>query len=104
MIKIFEISEADDATLEEVNQSDILINVVDINDQNFMEKILITKKILLETGVKNEKIENMITVFNKIDKMINKKFKNSKNRFYVSALKKTGIEQFRDGLINAITD
>ena len=92
------------ATLEEVNQSDILINVVDINDQNFMEKILITKKILLETGVKNEKIENMITVFNKIDKMGNKKFKNTKNRFYVSALKKTGIEQFRGGLINAITE
>ena len=46
----------------------------------------------------------MITVFNKIDKMGNKKFKNTKNRFYVSALKKTGIEQFRGGLINAITE
>jgi GTP-binding protein HflX len=92
------------ATLEEVNQSDTLINVVDINDQNFVEKIKITKKILLETGVKNEKIVNMITVFNKIDKLSIKKFKNTKNKFYVSSLEKIGIDQLRAGLINVITE
>ncbi len=92
------------ATLEEVNQSDTLINVVDINDQNFMDKIKITKKILLETGVKNEKIVNMITVFNKIDKLSNKKFKNTKNKFYVSSLEKIGIDRLRAGLINLITE
>ena len=32
------------ATLEEVNESDILINVVDINDMNFRDKIRTTKK------------------------------------------------------------
>ena len=92
------------ATLEEVNQSDILINVVDINDENFMEKIKITKKVLLDTGVDNEKISNMITVFNKVDKFNNKIFINSKNKFYVSALKKTGIENLRAGLSSVITE
>ena len=92
------------ATLEEVNQSDILINVVDINDENFMEKIKITKKVLLDTGVDNEKINNMITVFNKVDKFNNKIFINSKNKFYVSALKKIGIENLKTGLSAVITE
>ena len=92
------------ATLEEVNQSDILINVVDINDENFMEKIKITKEVLVETGVKNEKISNMITVFNKIDKMNSKFFKNTKNKFYVSALNKTGIENLKQGLVYSIIE
>ena len=92
------------ATLEEVNQSDILINVVDINDENFMEKIKITKKVLLDTGVDNEKINNMITVFNKVDKFNNKIFINSKNKFYVSALKKIGIDNLKTGLSAVITE
>jgi len=92
------------ATLEEVNQSDILINVVDINDENFMEKINITKKVLRETGVNNDKINNMITVFNKIDKFYDKSFNNTNNKFYISAIKKTGIENLKEGLANAITE
>ena len=92
------------ATLEEVNQSDILINVVDINDENFMEKIKITKKVLLDTGVDNEKINNMITVFNKVDKFNNKIFINSKNKFYVSALKKIGINNLKTGLSAVIAE
>ena len=92
------------ATLEEVNQSDILINVVDINDENFMEKIKITKKVLLDTGIDKEKVNNMITVFNKVDKFNNNIFKNSKNKFYVSALKKIGIENLRAGLCSIITE
>ena len=92
------------ATLEEVNQSDILINVVDINDENFMEKIKITKKVLLDTGVDTEKISNMITVFNKVDKFNNKIFINSKNKFYVSALKKLGIDNLKTGLSAVITE
>ena len=42
------------ATLEEVNESDFLINVVDINDINFRDKIRTTKKTLLSTGVSRE--------------------------------------------------
>ncbi len=84
------------ATLEEVNESDILINVVDINDINFRDKIRTTKKTLLSTGVSDDKVKNMITVFNKIDILGNRKFKNTKSRIYLSALNGVGVEEFRD--------
>jgi len=84
------------ATLEEVNESDILINVVDINDMNFRDKIRTTKKTLLITGVSEDKVKNMITVFNKIDTFGDRKFKNTKSRVYLSALNGVGVEEFRD--------
>ena len=84
------------ATLEEVNESDILINVVDINDINFRDKIRTTKKTLLSTGIREDKIKNMITVFNKIDTLGNKKFKNTKSRVYLSALNGDGVDEFRE--------
>ena len=84
------------ATLEEVNESDILINVVDINDMNFRDKIRTTKKTLLSTGVSENKVKNMITVFNKIDTFGDRKFKNTKSRVYLSALNGVGVEEFRD--------
>ena len=88
------------ATLEEVNESDVLINVVDINDINFRDKIRTTKKILRSTGVSNEKIINMITVFNKIDTFGSRQFKNTKKRIYLSALNGVGIEALRNTLSN----
>ena len=84
------------ATLEEVNESDILINVVDISDMNFRDKIRTTKKTLLSTGVSEDKVKNMITVFNKIDTFGDRKFKNTKSRVYLSALNGVGVEEFRD--------
>ena len=84
------------ATLEEVNESDVLINVVDINDINFRDKIKTTKSVLLSTGISDEKIKNMITVYNKIDTFRNREFKNTKNRIYLSALNGKGVEEFRN--------
>ena len=84
------------ATLEEVNESDILINVVDINDMNFRDKIRTTKKTLISTGVSEDKVKKMITVFNKIDTFGDRKFKNTKSRVYLSALNGVGVEEFRD--------
>ena len=86
------------ATLEEVSISDRLINVVDINDINFQEKIKITKNILLSTGVSEEKIKNMITVFNKIDLKNNDTYLNTDSKIYVSASKGVGIEALRNKL------
>ena len=83
------------ATLEEVNESDVLINVVDINDINFRDKIRITKKTLIDTGVSETKVKKMITVFNKIDTFGERKFKNTKSRIYLSALNGAGVEDLR---------
>ena len=89
------------ATLEEINESDYIINVVDINDINFQSKINTTKKILKETGVSNHKIKNMITVFNKID-LQNKTFNNSNVRSYVSALTGYGLDQLKKQMTKSI--
>ena len=91
------------ATLEEVRDSDYLLNIVDINDINYKDKIAITKKILLETGVDRRKIDSMITIYNKIDLCPNKDFFNTKDRFYVSALTDDGINSLRDNLKKIVT-
>lgn len=91
------------ATLEEVRDSDYLLNIVDINDINYKDKIAITKKILLETGVDRRKIDSMITIYNKIDLCPNKDFLNTKDRFYVSALTDDGINSLRDNLKKIVT-
>ena len=90
------------ATLEEINESDHIINVVDINDINFQSKINTTKKILQETGVSSNKINNMITVFNKID-LQNKVFKNSNIKTnYVSALTGDGLDELKKKIAKSI--
>ena len=90
------------ATLEEINESDHIINVVDINDMNFQSKINTTKKILQETGVSSNKINNMITVFNKID-LQNKVFKSSNIRTnYVSALTGDGLDELKKKIAKSI--
>ncbi len=90
------------ATLEEINESDYIINVVDINDINFQSKINTTKKILKETGVSNHKIQNMITVFNKID-LQDKEFKSANIKTnYVSALTGDGLHELKKKMTKSI--
>ena len=90
------------ATLEEVNESDYIINVVDINDINFQSKINTTKKILQDTGVSDHKIKSMITVFNKID-LQNKTFKSLRaSTNYVSALTGDGLEELKKKMTRSI--
>ena len=89
------------ATLEEVNKADIILNVVDINDINVKDKINITKNILSETGIQQEKIANMITIYNKIDiKGINSISQYKKN--YISALTGLGLADLKDVLRNSV--
>ena len=87
------------ATLEEIHSADYLINVVDINDENSKDKIKTTKKILRDTGVNEEKLSKMMTVFNKID--VRKiESSNLKDKNYVSALTGEGISELKNSLIN----
>ncbi len=82
------------ATLEELHNADFLINVVDINDINFKDKIKVTKKILSENGIEEKKISKMMTVYNKIDlnQLI---YENANKKNYVSALTGEGIEKLK---------
>ncbi len=89
------------ATLEEVHSADYLINVVDINDENLKDKIKVTKKILRDTGVEENKLSKMLTVFNKIDiKEIDNSNLNGKN--YVSALTGEGLSELKISLKSLI--
>ena len=53
------------ATLQEVKDADLLINVVDATDPNIIQMIRTTQNVLNEIGVKNTP---MITAYNKADK------------------------------------
>ena len=87
------------ATFEEIHNADFIINVVDINEKNFKEKIENTIITLNEMCLDSKKVDNMITVYNKID-IINKKPGIKNNRNYVSALMGTGITELKNILIS----
>jgi len=83
------------ATFEEVRNADYIINVVDSNDSNFKEKITNTIKTLQDMNLENDRIKNIITVFNKID--LNIKFSIPKNKhFYISALSGEGVHLLKE--------
>ena len=86
------------ATLEELFYADVLINVVDISDIDYKNKERITIKTLRMANVSEEKIKNMITVYNKVDLSPYDLCSNKKN--YISAYTGYGIEEFKTDLIN----
>lgn len=52
------------STLEEATEADLLLNVVDLSDPDYLEKMEVVEELLMELGAEREKI---ITVFNKAD-------------------------------------
>ena len=83
------------ATFEEVRNADYIINVVDSNDLNFKEKIINTIKTLQDMNLENDRIKNIITVFNKIDLNINASTQRNKD-FYISALSGEGVHLLKE--------
>ncbi len=83
------------ATFEEVRNADYIINVVDSNDLNFKEKITNTIKTLKDMNLENDRIKNIITVYNKIDLNINVSTPRNKN-FYISALSGEGVHLLKE--------
>ena len=83
------------ATFEEVRNADYIINVVDSNDSNFKEKITNTIKTLQDMNLENDRIKNIITVFNKIDLNINIPIPKNKD-FYISALSGEGVHLLKE--------
>ncbi len=89
------------ATFEEIHQADFIINVVDISDKNYKEKIKNTLDILKEMDLDHNKLNNILTVYNKID-LIDRKpdFINNKN--YLSAINGQGIELLKKHMENTL--
>lgn len=79
------------STLEEVREADLLLQVIDYSDENYMQHIKVTEDTLHELGA--EKIP-MIYVFNKADLCGMGEFATiqGSDKLYMSAKSKNGIE------------
>jgi len=94
-----EFIEAFSSTLEETLYADILIHVVDISHPLYKEQEKVVLNVLNKLGVQNTPI---IKVYNKIDKVPNLEKEISENTLYISALKKEGIEELKQKIIDLI--
>ena len=83
------------ATLEEINQSDLLIHIVDCSEDDFEEKILSVEDTLIRTGlIEHERL----IIFNKIDLISDDKISYLKTKYQqpcVSSLKSQGLQEAR---------
>jgi GTPase len=78
-----------EATLEETALADLVINVIDASDPNFMDQRDIVRDVLYSLGVVDE---NILEVYNKSDLLdIDAALKSS--RIYISAQTNDGIEE-----------
>ena len=83
------------ATLEEINQSDLLIQIVDCSEDNFEEKIVSVEDTLVRTKLIDHK---RIILFNKIDLVDLETLKYIKSKYQqpcVSSTKNIGIDEAR---------
>lgn len=79
------------STLEEVREADLLVQVIDYSDENYMEHIRVTEDTLKELGA--EKIP-MIYAYNKADLCGMGEFATVQgdNKLYLSAKSRSGVE------------
>lgn len=94
-----ELIESFKATLEEVQEADILLHVIDISDKKWLEKVKVVKEILKDLSADEKPV---IYVFNKADKVVEKEedikyltepaFMDSK-AVVISVVKGWGIEE-----------
>lgn len=83
------------STLEEISEADMLVHVVDYSNPNYKQHIEVVKETLKELGADNIPT---IYAYNKADLVEDEITKEEKDRIYISAKNKTGI----DNLVNEI--
>jgi GTP-binding protein HflX len=86
------------ATLEELEDAELLVHLVDVSLPDFEEKMDVVEKLLVKLHLDGKK---RLIVFNKVDKIDRAFSKQIENRYRavsISCLKKDGIEK----LIQAI--
>jgi len=97
------------ATLEELKDSDLLLHVIDVSNNNFEKQIEVVDNLLEDLGLERN---NMIYVFNKIDKLTNEDLNifNNKIKYLapedhesvvnVSAIKSLNIDLLVNKILN----
>ncbi len=81
------------STLEEAVNADLLLQVVDISDEQYLDKIDVVEKVLQELGAQREKI---LTVFNKVDLL--EQSPSTNGSIYISARSGQGINTLLEAI------
>lgn len=88
------------STLSEIEESDILLHIVDISHPNYQQHIDSVDVILNEINCGDKET---IIVFNKVDKLKKMPLKNSKTKFYISAIEKLNFDFLKNTLYEKVS-
>ena len=88
------------STLSEIEESDILLHIVDISHPNYQQHIDSVDVILNEINCGDKET---IIVFNKVDKLKNMRMKNSKTKIYISAIEKLNFDFLKNTLYEKVS-
>ncbi len=88
------------STLSEIEESDILLHIVDISHPNYQQHIDSVDIILNEISCGDKET---IIVFNKVDKLKNMSLKNSKTKIYISAIEKLNFDFLKNTLYEKVS-
>ena len=88
------------STLSEIEESDILLHIVDISHPNYQQHIDSVDIILNEINCGDKET---IIVFNKVDKLKNMPLKNSKTKIYISAIEKLNFDFLKNTLYEKVS-
>ncbi len=88
------------STLSEIEESDILLHIVDISHPNYQQHIDSVDIILNEINCGDKET---ILVFNKADKLKNMSMKSSKTKMYISAIEKLNFDFLKNTLYEKIS-
>ena len=88
------------STLSEIEESDILLHIVDVSHPNYQQHIDSVDVILNEINCGDKET---IIVFNKVDKLKNMPLKNSKTKIYISAIEKFNFDFLKNTLYEKVS-
>ena len=88
------------STLSEIEESDILLHIVDVSHPNYQQHIDSVDVILNEINCGDKET---IIVFNKVDKLKNMRLKNSKTKIYISAIEKLNFDFLKNTLYEKVS-
>ena len=88
------------STLLEIQESDILLHIVDVSHPNYQDHIDSVELILNEINCGDKKT---IIIFNKVDKLKGRRLKNTNHKIFISALEKFNFKFLKDTLYKNIS-
>ena len=88
------------STLSEIEESDILLHIVDVSHPNYQQHIDSVDVVLNEINCGDKET---IIVFNKVDKLKNMPLKNSKTKIYISAIEKLNFDFLKNTLYEKVS-